>query len=66
MEEATYLRKMKQFYLTFPILDAVRPELSWTHYRTLLRVEDAAAREVVSTATNELQVSAVQAFQLTV
>ena len=36
---------MKHFYLTFPILDALRPELSWTHYRTLLRVEDAAARE---------------------
>ena len=24
------LHKMKQLYLTFPILDAVRPELSWT------------------------------------
>lgn len=28
-----------------PILDAARPELSWTHYRLLLRVEDKAARE---------------------
>lgn len=32
------------FYRAFPILNALRPELSWTHYRSLLRVEDAAAR----------------------
>lgn len=35
---------MKQFYLTFPILNAVRSELSWTHYRILLRVEKEEAR----------------------
>ena len=28
------LRKIRQFYLTFPIWDSVRPELTWTHYRT--------------------------------
>lgn len=39
------LRHMRAFYLAFPIWDAVRTELTWTHYRTLLRVEDAAARE---------------------
>lgn len=27
------LRYMRRFYLTFPIRDALRPELSWTHYR---------------------------------
>ena len=27
------LWNMRKFYLTFPILDAVRRELSWTHYR---------------------------------
>jgi predicted nuclease of restriction endonuclease-like (RecB) superfamily len=43
--DASNLHKMKQFYLAFPILDALRPELSWTHYRTLLRVEDPAARQ---------------------
>ena len=37
---------MTQFYRAFPILDALRPELSWTHYRTLMRVDDAAAREL--------------------
>jgi predicted nuclease of restriction endonuclease-like (RecB) superfamily len=38
------LRKMRQFYSYFPIRDAVRPELSWTHYRLLLRVEDNQVR----------------------
>ncbi len=38
------LRHMRGFYLAFPIRDAVRTELSWTHYRTLLRVDGDAAR----------------------
>ncbi|SFU88577.1 PDDEXK nuclease domain-containing protein [Butyrivibrio sp. M55] len=38
------LRNMRRFYNTFPIRDAVRPELSWTHYRSLMRVEDEEAR----------------------
>ena len=43
--DARELRKMRQFYLLFPKWDAVRPELSWTHYRLLLRVENQAARD---------------------
>ncbi len=38
------LRNMRRFYLTFPIQDALRPELSWTHYRSLMRVGDTKAR----------------------
>ncbi len=38
------LRHMRAFFLKFPIWDAVRTELSWTHYRALLRVEDDGAR----------------------
>ncbi len=38
------LRSMRAFYIVFPIWDAVRSELSWTHYRMLLRVEDEHAR----------------------
>lgn len=34
-----------RFYRTFPTLDAVRQELSWTHYRHLMRVAKANARE---------------------
>lgn len=43
--DATNLRHMRGFYLAFPIRDAVRRELSWTHYRNLLRVENEAARK---------------------
>ncbi|UVM61801.1 YhcG family protein [Pseudomonas sp. B21-010] len=38
------LRHMRDFYQKFPIWNAVRTELSWTHYRTLLRVEHDTAR----------------------
>lgn len=43
--DASNLYKMSLFYRLFPNLDALRPESSWTHYRTLLRVEDTKARE---------------------
>ena len=39
------LRKIRQFYLMYPIWDSVRPELTWTHYRTLMRVEEQHIRE---------------------
>ncbi len=42
--DASNLRYMRQFYVAFPIRDALRHELSWTHYRTLLRVENEQAR----------------------
>lgn len=38
--DATNLSNMRKFYRTFPNFDAVRQELSWTHYRSLLRVEN--------------------------
>jgi predicted nuclease of restriction endonuclease-like (RecB) superfamily len=39
------LRYMRLFYQAFPIRDALRHELSWTHYRYLLRVSDTTARQ---------------------
>ena len=39
------LRHMRGFYQAFPIWNAVRTELSWTHYRSLLRVENEAGRQ---------------------
>ncbi|MDE1239702.1 PDDEXK nuclease domain-containing protein [Vibrio aestuarianus] len=42
--DARNLRNMRQFYLVFPIWNAVRTELSWTHYRTLTRIENESAR----------------------
>jgi len=40
------LHAMRQFYLQFPIVHALRAQLSWTHYRSLIRVENPKAREV--------------------
>ena len=42
------LRKMRKFYIVFPIQDALRPELSWTHYRSLMRVKDETAKQFIS------------------
>ena len=39
------LRNMRQFYLTFPIRNSLRSELSWTHYRSLMKIKDDAARD---------------------
>ncbi len=39
------LRNMRQFFLTFQNRNAVRSELSWTHYRSLMRVDDEVARQ---------------------
>lgn len=43
--DATNLRTMRRFYQGFPIRDALRLELTWTHYRILLRLENPKARE---------------------
>jgi hypothetical protein len=40
----TNLTNMRKFYLAFPILDALRQELSWTHYRLLSRIETQEKR----------------------
>ncbi len=39
------LRKIRQFFLMFPIRDTLRPELTWSHYRLLIRVQDEQARQ---------------------
>jgi len=39
------LRKMRKFYLTYPIRDTLCPELSWSHYRLLIRITDKTARD---------------------
>ena len=37
------LRNMRQFYCTFPIRSTLWSELSWSHYRLLMRVSDEKA-----------------------
>ena len=38
--DASNLRYMRLFYQAFPKCDAQRYELSWTHYRSLLRIDE--------------------------
>ena len=38
------LRYIRQFYLTFPIRDTLRHELSWSHYRLIMKVDCETAR----------------------
>ena len=42
--DVTNLRNMRKFYLAFPIRETLSLELSWSHYRTLIRLENPAAR----------------------
>jgi len=42
--DARNLRKMRQFYQVFSKWDSVRTELSWTHYRRLMQIENNTAR----------------------
>lgn len=39
------LRHMRQFYVSFPIRNTLCSELSWSHYRLLMRIKDARRRD---------------------
>ena len=41
---ATNLKYMRQFYMVFQNRHALRDQLSWTHYRLIMRVENPRAR----------------------
>ncbi|HKZ45794.1 MAG TPA: PDDEXK nuclease domain-containing protein [Thermodesulfobacteriota bacterium] len=47
------LWNMRLFYLRFPILSSLRRELTWTHYKMLLRVENEKARDYYISETAE-------------
>lgn len=51
---------MRLFFLTFPILSAVRRELTWTHYRVLMRIEKSEVREWYTNEAIERQLSVRQ------
>lgn len=51
------LRYIRQFYLTFQIRDALRPELTWTHYRLFL--ECGGMTSLSQGATRRTEQSAV-------
>lgn len=39
------LRRMRQFYMTYPIRDTLCHELSWSHYRILMKIADKTVRD---------------------
>jgi len=39
------LEQSRQFYRTFPIANALRSQLNWTQYRTLIQIADNSKRE---------------------
>ena len=39
------LNLFRQFYRSFPIVNALRSQFSWTHYRTLIRIDNEDKRE---------------------
>ena len=39
------MKNIRQFYLTFPKSYALRSQLSWTHYRLIMRVDNENARD---------------------
>lgn len=39
------LRAMRQLYLAFPIRHTLCAELSWSHYRLIIRIEDPIRRD---------------------
>ena len=45
------LRRIRQFYTCFPIRDTVRPELTWSHYRLIIRLENEKERQFYITET---------------
>ena len=50
------LRNFRQFYLTFPefpIRYAARSELTWSHYRLIMRMESSSARDYYITEAAE-------------
>ena len=43
--DVSNLRNMRQFFQFFPNRDALRLELTWTHYRSLIRIDNRQARD---------------------
>jgi len=42
--DVSNLRNMRRFYMCFPKQDALRPELSWTQYRSLMKIDNEDVR----------------------
>lgn len=49
------LRRMRLFYKAFPIRDTLCHELSWSHYRSLIRIENPLVREWYLKETKQVE-----------
>ena len=60
--DVTNLRNMRRFYQTFPIRETLSPELGWSHYCKLIRIENPAARAwyMAETISNHWSVRALE------
>lgn len=47
------LQLSRQFYLTYPIVNSVSSLLTWTHYKILIRLEDASKRAFYMAETDK-------------
>lgn len=47
------LNLFRQFYRTFPIVNALRSQFSWTHYRTLIRIANEDKRNFYAAETEK-------------
>jgi DUF1016 N-terminal domain len=45
----TNLTNMRKFFMSFPIIDTLRQELSWSHYRLLSRLDTAKKKITILT-----------------
>lgn len=54
------LNLFRQFYRTFPIVNALRSQFSWTHYRTLIRIDNEDKRDFYIAETEKNNWSARQ------
>jgi predicted nuclease of restriction endonuclease-like (RecB) superfamily len=59
---AQSLWNMRQFYMAFPILSTLWRELSWSHYKLIMRIENPDAREyyIKETAQSNWSVRALE------
>jgi predicted nuclease of restriction endonuclease-like (RecB) superfamily len=47
------LERYRQFYRTFPIAAALRPQFSWTHFKTLISIDNHDKRELYIAETEK-------------
>ena len=51
---STNLKMMRQFYNTFPNSHTLCDQLTWSHYRLIIRIKDVKAREWYIKETDQL------------